>query len=68
MKLAATDVRSHARVVLLAGYRSEQPEERLTDPMAELMDMVVKFNESQLKMMSLFTHFLAKVVKEREQL
>ena len=58
-------------LLLLAGYRSKWPEqsrrEELTESMAELMDKVFKFNESQIKMMTSFADFLAAVPEESER-
>ncbi len=48
-------------LLTLAGYRSERPQEELSEPMAELMDKVKKFNEPRLKMMVCFADFLTEI-------
>ena len=51
------------RFLVLAGYRSER--EKLSEPLAQLMDKVGNFNESQLKMMGHFADFLIRIRIER---
>lgn len=49
------------RLLGLAGYRSERPEEVLSEPLARLIDKVRQLNESQIKMMSHFADFLTEI-------
>jgi len=46
-------------LLVLAGYRSERPEVQLTQPMAQLLDKLSKFNGRQLKVMGHFADFVA---------
>lgn len=48
-------------LLTLAGYRSERPEEELTEPLAQLIDTVRQFDEPQLKMMRRFANFLMEI-------
>lgn len=45
-------------LLTLAGYRSERPQEELSEPMAELMDKVKKFGEAKIRIMVRFADFL----------
>ncbi len=61
----------HHRMVIedelltLAGYRSERPEgEELSQPLAQLMDIVGEFNEPQLKIMLRFCDFIREMEKK----
>jgi len=45
-------------LLTLAGYRSERPQEELSEPMAELMDKANQLNDPQLNMMICFAGFL----------
>ncbi len=45
-------------LLVLAGYRTPRPEEKLSEPLAQLIDAVTQFDESQLKMMRQFADFL----------
>ena len=49
------------KLLVLAGYRSERPEEELNELLAQLMDKVRQFNEPQLEMMRSFADFLAEI-------
>jgi len=50
------------KLLVLAGYRSERPEEReIAEPMARLMDKLSDLNEPQLKVMERFAEFLAEL-------
>lgn len=51
-------------LLILAGYRTERPEEEFSQPLARLMDIVSDFSESQLKLMQRFAEFLATMEKE----
>ena len=48
-------------LLVLAGYRSERPGEKLSEPLARLMDKVRQFHERQLKMMEHFADFLIEI-------
>jgi len=53
------------KLLILAGYRSERPEEKeLAEPMARLLDRLVELNEPQLKVMARFADFLAEMEKK----
>jgi len=47
------------KLFILAGHRSQPPEEGLTEPVARLLDKLEKFSEPQLKMMERFADFLS---------
>lgn len=50
------------KLLILAGYRSERPEEKeLTEPMARLLDRLSDFNEPQLKVMGRFADFISQL-------
>jgi len=49
------------KLLSLAGYRTERPEEELSEPLAQLMDKVQKFDEPQLKMVGHFADFLIEI-------
>ena len=49
------------RLLVLAGYRTEQPGEKLSEPLAQLIDKVQKFDEPQIKMMLSFADFLVEI-------
>ena len=52
-------------MLIIAGHRTRRPEgQELSQPLARLIDMVSRFNESQLKLMAHFVEFLAKMEKE----
>lgn len=46
-------------LLVLAGYRSYRPEVQITQPMAQLLDKLSKFNGRQLKIMGHFADFIA---------
>ena len=52
-----------ARLLVLAGYRTERPEDELSEPMARLMDTVSQFSKPQLKIVAHFAEFLAEMEK-----
>ena len=52
------------KLLVLAGYRSERPQEKLSEPVARLMDSLNQFDESQLKIMSRFADFLVKMEEQ----
>lgn len=45
-------------LLILAGYRTERPEERLSESMARLRDMEAEFNDPQVEVMISFAKFL----------
>ena len=51
-------------LLVLAGYRTPRPQEELSEPLAQLMDKVKKFNDPQLKMMTRFADFLIEIEGE----
>ena len=51
------------RLLVLAGYRTERPEDELSEPMARLMDTVSQFSKPQLKIIAHFAEFLAEMEK-----
>jgi len=53
------------KLLILAGYRTGQPQRELTGPLAELIDKVSEFSEPQVRLMARFAEFLADI--EREQ-
>ena len=55
-KLALED-----HLLTLAGYRTERPGEKLSEPVAQLIDRVKGFNQRQIKMMVRFADFLVEI-------
>jgi len=51
------------QVLVLAGYRTERPEDEPSEPMARLMDILSQFSKQQLKIMACFAEFLAEIEK-----
>lgn len=51
-------------LLVLAGYRTQRPEEEISVPLARLMDIAIQFDEPQLELMLHFAEFLGKM-KER---
>jgi len=49
-------------LLALAGYRTEQPEEKLSEPLAQLMTKLQKFDESGLEVVRRFADFLIEIV------
>jgi len=49
------------KLLALAGYRSERPEDALSEPLGRLLDRIGGFSEQQLKIMGRFADFLAKM-------
>ena len=49
------------KLLVLAGYRTPRPEEKLCEPLAQLIDRVRQFNEPRLGMMINFADFLVKI-------
>jgi len=52
------------KLLSLGGYRSERPEEELTEPLARLLDRLSLFNEAQLKIVGRFCDFLGEMEKK----
>ena len=51
-------------LLVLAGYRTEQPEgEELSEMVAQLMDSVRKLSEPQVKIVTRFVEFLLEIVR-----
>ena len=48
------------KLLCLAGYRTERPEEELSEPVARLLDKLGQFNQSQLMIMEQFADFISK--------
>ena len=46
------------QLLVLAGYRTERPEDELSEPLARLMDTVSQFSKQQLKILNRFADFL----------
>jgi len=53
------------RLLVLAGYRTGRPREKLSKPLAQLMDKVRQFDEPRLKMMTRFADFLAEIEERK---
>ena len=51
------------RLLVLAGYRAERPEDELSEPMARLMDTVSQFSKPKLKIIAHFAELLAEMEK-----
>ena len=51
------------RLLVLAGYRTERPEDEPSELMARLMDILSQFSKQQLKIMARFGEFLAEMEK-----
>lgn len=51
------------RLLVLAGYRTERPEDGPSEPMARLMDTVSQFSKQQFKIIAHFAEFLAEMEK-----
>ena len=60
---------NHQRIALedkllsLAGYRTERPEEELSEPLARLLDKLNTLNIHQLEIVEQFADFIAKLEK-----
>jgi len=46
------------QLLVLAGYRTERPEDELSEPLARLMDTVSQFSKQQLEILNRFADFL----------
>lgn len=49
------------KLLILAGCRSYRPGEKLSEPLAQVLDKISQFSESQLKIMSRFADFLSEM-------
>lgn len=49
------------RLLVLAGHRTERPDEELSEPLAQLMDTAKQLSEPQIKMMLHFADFLTEI-------
>ena len=47
--------------LLILAYRTPRPEEELSEPLAQLMDKIRQFNESQIKIMGHFADFVSEI-------
>ncbi len=52
------------RLLVLAGYRTKRPREKLSEPLAQLIDKEKQLNEPQVKMMGHFADFLIEILGE----
>lgn len=52
------------KLLTLSGYRSERPEEKLSEPVVGLLDKLSQFSERELKIMERFAEFLAEMEKK----
>ena len=48
------------KLLVLAGYRTERPEEALSEPLARLLDKLNDFDVAQLGIVEQFTDFISK--------
>ena len=49
------------KLLILAGHRTNHPKEKLSEPMARLLDRLSHFSEPQLKVMGRFADFLSEM-------
>lgn len=50
------------KLLILAGYRTEQPgEQELSEPLARLLDKVKHFSESQIRIMGHFADYISEI-------
>jgi len=52
------------KLLVLAGCRSYRPGEKFSEPMAQVLDKISQFSESQLKIMSRFADFLSEMKED----
>jgi len=52
------------KLLVLAGCRSYRPGEKFSEPLAQVLDKIGQFSESQLKVMSRFADFLSEMEKD----
>lgn len=54
------------KLLILAGYRTERPEEELSEPLARLLDKLNGLDAAQLGMVEQFTAFIVTMEKRRD--
>jgi len=52
------------KLLVLAGYKTHQAREEISQPLARLIDRLSQFNEAQVKIMGRFADFLAEMERE----
>lgn len=52
------------KLLCLADYRTERPEEELSEPLARLLDKLGQFNRSELMIMEHFADFISKTERK----
>lgn len=52
------------KLLVLAGCRSYRPGEKFSEPLAQVLDKISQFSESQLKVMSRFADFLSGIKED----
>jgi len=55
------------KLLVLAGHRTERPDEELSEPLAQLMDTAKQLSEPQIKMMLHFADYLVEMSKGETQ-
>lgn len=53
-------------LMVLAGYRRSWPQEKLSEPLAQVVDKLKQFNEPQLKVMSHFADYVAEISNQEK--
>ena len=54
------------KLLILAGYRTERPEEVLNEPLAKLLGIAQDFSEPKLKVLKEFAVYLASVITPQD--
>ncbi|MBA7554480.1 hypothetical protein ES705_47101 [subsurface metagenome] len=54
------------KLLCLAGYRTERPEEELSEPLARLSDKLGQFSEPQLMIMEHFADYISEIGGDKE--
>ncbi|MBA7670188.1 hypothetical protein ES703_78333 [subsurface metagenome] len=54
------------KLLSLAGYRTERPEEELSEPLARLSDKLGQFSEPQLMIMEHFADYISEIGGDKE--
>jgi len=57
----ATRLALEDKLLILAGHRTNRPEEELSEPMARLLDKLSHFSEPELKVIGRFADFLSEM-------
>ena len=47
------------KLLILSGYRSQRPREAMSEPLARLLDKLMRFGEPELRVMESFADFLS---------